>query len=65
MNIITWNINGIRALYKKDLFQQVFSGSDLGITKNPDIICFQETKAEREQLPLEILEHAGYYAYFS
>ncbi|HBL78692.1 MAG TPA: exodeoxyribonuclease III, partial [Aequorivita sp.] len=38
MKIISWNINGVRAITKKDFFGD-FSKMD------PDIICFQETKA--------------------
>lgn len=43
MNIISWNVNGIRAVVKKDFFES--------ITKlNPDILCLQETKAQDEEV---------------
>jgi len=56
MKIITYNINGIRAAIKKDL---------LGWLKeaDPDIICFQEIKAELEQIPMEDFEALGYHGY--
>jgi len=41
MNIISWNVNGIRAIVKKDFFNAVKK-------MNPDILCLQETKAQDE-----------------
>lgn len=68
MNIISWNINGIRANYNKGAFTALFDGSLLK-TKNkkliPDIICFQETKADVEQLHTDITDKLGYHTYFS
>lgn len=47
--LYSWNINGIRASAKK--------GLDTWITKtNPDIICFQEVKAEMDQIPASLQE---------
>jgi len=43
MKIITWNVNGIRAIVKKD-----FSGSVKKM--NPDILCLQETKAQENEV---------------
>lgn len=42
MKLVTWNVNGIRAVVKKDFFETV---KDL----NPDILCLQETKAQVEE----------------
>ncbi len=58
LKILSWNVNGIRAVNKKgflDWFAKV----------NPDILCIQETKAHEEQLPDELLHVDGYNAYFS
>ncbi len=43
MNIVTWNVNGIRAIVKKDFFE---------ILKElkADIVCLQETKAQEEEV---------------
>jgi exodeoxyribonuclease-3 len=57
MKIISWNVNGLRAVFRKGLFDQVFQ-------RNPDIICLQETKAQKEQLPPELQNPKGYFAYF-
>lgn len=51
MRIISWNVNGIRAIIKKDFAKSI---SQL----NPDILCIQETKAqdievEKVLLPLK------------
>lgn len=43
MTIYSWNVNGIRAIEKKG-FITWLSGT------SPDIICLQETKAQKEQL---------------
>ena len=47
MKIISWNVNGIRAWYKKG--QQDFIKN-----QNPDIFCVQETKAHLEQVPPQV-----------
>jgi len=54
MKIVTWNVNGIRAVGKKGLV-------DIIATMKPDILCLQETKAHIEQveIPLRTLGFAG------
>lgn len=44
--LISWNVNGIRAVLKKDFINFLAD-------KNPDIICLQETKAEHHQIDAE------------
>jgi exodeoxyribonuclease III len=58
MKIISWNVNGIRAWFKKGCFDCLFDS-------DPDIVCLQETKAEREQLPNELVNIPGYFSYFN
>jgi len=58
MKIISWNINGLRAVYKKNFLKW------LGKT-DADIICLQEIKAQEEQLPSELLKPKRYYSYFN
>ncbi len=56
MKIISWNLNGIRAVEKKGLLEKIEK-------MNTDIICFQETKAQDDQVA-EVLENLqGYYFY--
>lgn len=58
MRIISWNVNGLRALHRKGGWQWLFDNS-------PDIICLQETKAEIGQLPDEVKSPCNYFSYFS
>lgn len=55
--LISWNVNGIRAVLKKD-FAQWFAETQ------PDVLCLQETKAKPEQVELP-LEFAGYHQYWN
>jgi exodeoxyribonuclease-3 len=57
MNIISWNVNGIRANVKK-------GGFDWFLQQSPDFFCIQETKAHPEQLEEGIRNPLGYYSYF-
>ena len=53
MKIFSWNVNGIRAVYKKGF-------SDWFKKSGADIVCVQETKAEEAQFPKELAEMEGY-----
>ena len=55
MKLISWNVNGLRAIYKKD-FVEIFK--DI----NADIFCIQETKMQEGQLEVKF---AGYEMYFN
>lgn len=56
MKIITYNVNGIRAAWKKGFLEWVDS-------VKPDILCIQETKAQPDQIPIFELREAGYNTY--
>ena len=55
--ILSWNVNGLRAVHKKGALDAIFE-------VDADIICLQETKAHPEQLPEEVRSPVGYHAYF-
>jgi exodeoxyribonuclease III len=55
--LISWNVNGIRAIEKKGFIDIV---RDL----SPDILAIQETKAQPEQLSDELINIPGYRSYF-
>ena len=57
MKIISWNVNGIRAVAKKDFFKDL-EGLD------PDIFCLQETKAQDDQVA-EVLAASDKYEVYS
>lgn len=53
MRIVSWNVNGIRAVLKKDFVQSF-------VNLAPDVMCFQETKAQCEQVAQAIGDIDGY-----
>lgn len=57
MKLISWNVNGIRAVLKKNF-------TDFVLAHDPDILCLQETKARPEQVELP-LDLAGYKTYWN
>lgn len=56
MKLISWNVNGIRAVMKKDFAQSL-------TRMNPDVLCLQETKAQDEQVLEAIADIPGYSVY--
>ncbi len=55
MKIISWNVNGIRAVHKKGLFAPFIE------KYQPDILCLQETKAEQHQSEVDLPEYEEYW----
>jgi len=53
MKIISWNVNGIRAITKKDFYRDIKE-------MNPDILCLQETKAQDDQVKTALELVDGY-----
>jgi exodeoxyribonuclease-3 len=58
VKILSWNVNGIRAVYKKGFL-------DWFLKEKPDILCLQEVKAAEDQLPPELTQVAGYQMFSS
>ncbi len=56
LKIISYNVNGIRAALRKGLI-------DWLKTENPDVFLVQETKAQPEQIEIELFEALGYHCY--
>src|SRR3989344_309776 len=55
MVIISWNVNGIRAVHRKNLFLPFIK------EYQPDILCLQETKAERGQIEIDLPDYTEYW----
>lgn len=55
MKLASWNVNGIRAVVKKGGFQAFVK------KEKPDIICLQETKAERGQAAVDLKEYQEFW----
>ena len=58
LRIISWNVNGIRAVTKKGFL-------DWLAAESPDVLCPQETKAQPDQLSEDLTQPDGYHAYYS
>ncbi len=56
MKLISWNVNGLRAVAKKDFFKDFES-------INADIFCLQETKAQCDQVEEVLKDVEGYFVY--
>ena len=56
MKLISWNLNGIRAVAKKGLIDIIYE-------MDPDIIGFQETKAQDDQVREALFGIEGYHIY--
>jgi exodeoxyribonuclease-3 len=55
MKLISWNVNGIRAVHKKGSLVELMK------QEKPDIACFQETKAEQHQSEVDLPEYEEYW----
>ena len=60
MKIVSWNVNGIRAILKKDFKNSIDA-------LQPDVFCLQETKAplEEAQTALQIFDDYTSYVNYS
>ena len=56
MKVYSWNVNGIRSVVKKGTFVSFVQ------QHQPDILCLQETKAERGQIEIDL---PGYHEYWN
>jgi exodeoxyribonuclease III len=56
MKFYSWNVNGIRAVVRKGTFQKFMA------EHQPDILCLQETKAEKGQAEIDL---AGYHEFWN
>jgi len=58
MKLISWNVNGLRAVERKGALPPLWK-------QNPDILFLNETKAHPEQLSKELQDPKGFHVYFS
>jgi len=58
MRLISWNVNGVRAIAKKGFFEWMAKEA-------PDILCLQETKVHPEQLTEKFIKPDGYCSFWS
>ncbi len=55
MKVVSWNVNGLRAVHKKGLFLPAVK------TLAPDILCLQETKAMQGQAEIDLPDYEEYW----
>ncbi|MBP9749669.1 MAG: exodeoxyribonuclease III [Candidatus Pacebacteria bacterium] len=58
MRIVSWNVNGLRAVARKELLYPMF------MELRPDVLLLQETKAHPDQLPDTVRNVPSYQAFF-
>lgn len=58
MRLLSWNVNGIRAVTKKGFLSWLEA-------EKPDVLCLQETKAHPGQLQPELVQPDGYRAIYA
>lgn len=56
MKLVSWNVNGVRAVMKKE-FMDSFASMDC------DVLCLQETKAQDDQVIEALCELEGYHIF--
>jgi len=59
MKIVSWNINGIRAIDKKGALKSFIT------QESPDILCLQEIKAGTNEIPKDMSYLSQYLSYFN
>lgn len=55
MRLVSWNVNGIRAVHNKGLFTQMIENV------RPDVLCLQETKAHQHQSEVDLEDYEEYW----
>ncbi len=55
MKIYSWNVNGIRAVIRKELFKPFID------KEQPDILCMQETKAQPGEAVIDLPDYSEYW----
>ncbi len=55
IKLVSWNVNGIRAVIRKDVFLPFIK------QENPDILCLQETKAQQGQAEIDLPQYEEYW----
>lgn len=55
MKLYSWNVNGIRAVWSKGLFQKFIE------EHKPDVLCLQETKAQPHESPVDLADYHEFW----
>ena len=55
MKVFSWNVNGVRAVIKKDALQPFID------KHRPDVLCLQETKAHKDQVEIDLPDYEEFW----
>ena len=55
MKLISWNVNGLRAVLRKGVFEEFVAET------KPDIVCLQETKSPGDAIPVNLPKYRTYW----
>jgi len=55
IKLYSWNVNGIRAVIKKELFRPFIE------SEKPDVLCLQETKAKQDQVEIDLPDYTEFW----
>jgi len=58
MKILSWNVNGLRAIYKKGFLDWLSA-------EEPDVLCIQEARVTEDQLPDDLKQVGSYQLYLN
>jgi len=58
LKILSWNVNGLRAVYKRNFLEWLNQSQ-------ADIVCLQEIKIQAEQLPFDLAKPSNFFSYFN
>ena len=58
MKIVSWNVNGLRAVVKKGFLEWIRK-------ENPEILCLQEIKIQESEIPFDLIYLDSYNGYFN
>ena len=58
MKIVSLNVNGVRSALEKGLLPWLKA-------ERPDVVCLQEIRAQRHQLPSDLFPLCGYHTYWN
>ena len=58
MRCVSWNVNGIRAVLKKEVEPWL-------AVADADVVCLQETKAQPDQVGAEIVSPEGWHGHWA
>lgn len=57
MKLISWNVNGLRAVYKKNALEGI-------LNLKPDVFCLQETKVGVDDIPFDLKYISDFKSFF-